>query len=355
MARTVRPILILLLLLSGCSSLEYYSQAVGGHVRVMLAARPIQEVIADPSVDPDLKKQLEEVRVVRDFASRELALPENDSYRSYADLKRPFVIWNVFATHEFSLETEKWCMLIVGCVSYRGFYAKEDAESLANNLRRQGFDTFVGGIPAYSTLGYFNDPVLNTFMKSGSTDVARVIFHELAHQLLYVEGDTVFNESFAVTVENEGLRRWLAHQSNPGLDASVAQRNERREVFVALVERYRDKLRELYDSDLSEQAKRSAKTEIMAQMKRTYLELPQAGGGPAVYQAWFERDLNNAKIASLGLYTQLVPVFESLLHAEGGDLRRFYQRVKALAQLPSGERKAAVRRLQLAAAGAPSV
>ena len=207
-------IVILTLLLAGCASLGYYAQAVGGHLKVMSAARPIEEILQDTSTNPALKKRLENAHAAREFASRELALPDNNSYRSYADLGRPFVVWNVFAAPEFSVEPEKWCMFYVGCVSYRGYYERDEAERYAAELRKSGLDTYVGGIPAYSTVGYFNDPVLNTFLRFGDTETARTIFHELAHQLLFVEGDTVFNESFAATVENEGLRRWFARNGN---------------------------------------------------------------------------------------------------------------------------------------------
>jgi predicted aminopeptidase len=346
--------LALSLLLTACSSIDYYSQAIGGHLQLMLAARPIGEVIADPQSDPDLRASLEEVRRIRDFASSELGLPDNGSYRSYADLKRPFVVWNVFAAPEFSLHAEKWCMLVVGCVAYRGFYDKRGAELLAEDLRRQGFDTFVGGVQAYSTLGYFDDPVLNTFLISGSLDVARVIFHELAHQLIYVDGDTDFNESFATAVENEGLRRWLLRSTKPGLAQAVAERDKRRATFVTLVAQYREKLDELYLSQRPDAEKRLAKAEILVQMKHAYADLQDLSGATASYASWFERDLNNAKIASLTLYTRFVPAFEALLHAEGDDLPRFYRRVRELAALPKGERHALLDRLQPVAENRPA-
>ncbi|MDD5330670.1 MAG: aminopeptidase, partial [Sulfuricella sp.] len=189
------------LFISGCANLGYYSQAVGGHLHVMNAAHPIRDVLQDPAADPELKHQLEDVAAIREFASRELALPDNNSYRAYADLGRPYVVWNVFAAPEFSVEPEKWCMAFVGCVNYRGYYDRADADRYADALRHRGLDAFVGGITAYSTLGLFDDPVLNTFLRLGDTEVARTLFHELAHQRLYVKGDSVFNESFATTVE----------------------------------------------------------------------------------------------------------------------------------------------------------
>lgn len=346
MSRTGALILLLAGFLSGCSSLGYYSQAVGGHVEIMLAARPIADLIDDPATAPALKTKLEEVRSIRDFASRELGLPDNASYRSYADIRRPFVSWNVFAAPEFSLQTENWCMLIVGCVGYRGFHDQREAERLAGELRAQGFDTYVGGVPAYSTLGYFSDPVLNTFLHSDSAEVARLIFHELAHQVLYVEGDTVFNESFAAAVENEGLRRWVAERAERGLERVAAAKRERHTAFVELVIAYRGQLQKIYDTDWPPAAKRLAKAEVFADLQRSYLRQQESLNRPPVYRKWLERDLSNAKLASLALYTQLLPAFEALLEAEGHDLPRFYRRAASLAGLPPGERRAALQQLQ---------
>lgn len=344
-ARAGATILLLAGVLSGCSSLGYYSQAVGGHIEVMQASRPIGELIDDPQCDPELRKKLEAVRVIRDFASSDLGLPNNDSYRSYADIKRQFVVWNVFAAPEFSLQNMNWCMLVVGCVGYRGFHDQGQAEQLASELREQGFDTYVGGVPAYSTLGYFSDPVLSTFLKSGSLAVARLIFHELSHQVLYVEGDAVFNESFATAVENEGLRRWLAHEQTPELANAVTVDQQRHAALVELVTSYRGRLQEIYGSDLPAAAKRVAKSAVIAEIKTNYLDLQQAQGAAPVYKDWLERSLNNAKMATLSIYTQLLPAFDALLEAEGHDLPRFYRRVAELGRLPFAERRAVLGRL----------
>ena len=332
-------IAVLTLLLAGCASIGYYAQAVGGHLELMSAARPIDEILQDPATDPALKRRLENAHVAREFASRELALPDNKSYRSYADLGRPFAVWNVFAAPEFSVEPEKWCMLFVGCVNYRGFYNRDEAERYADELRKSGLDTYVGGIPAYSTLGYFNDPVLNTFLRLGDTEVARTIFHELAHQLLFVEGDTQFNESFAATVENEGMRRWLERKGAPEQQAFAAQQR-RREQFVHLADEYRGRLRALYATRQPPEDMRRAKADIVADMKLAYAAMKKDWGGDTRYDKWFEQDLNNAKIASLSLYTQLVPAFDAMLEKEGRDLPRFYQRVTELSRLPRSERLA---------------
>jgi len=345
MPRIYSLLLVLTLMLAGCSNLSYYSQAVGGHLEVMRVSRPIKEVVEDPHCEPGLKKKLEEVHAIREFASRQLGLPDNDSYRSYADLQRPYVTWNVFAAPEFSLKAEKWCMLVVGCVSYRGFYNQSNAEAAAQELRRQGLDVYVGGVPAYSTLGYFRDPVLNTFLSSGNLEVARLVFHELAHQMIYVAGDTAFNESFATLIENEGLRRWLEHQGKPNLAHVVGERLQQKIAFVELVNGYRAQLQDIYTSDLPIDAKRTEKANVMRDIQRAYLTQQKANGKPLVYKQWLEKDLNNAKIASLALYTKLYPVFEALLKEEGNSLPAFYERVKVLASLPAHERIAAFKKL----------
>jgi predicted aminopeptidase len=328
--------------LVGCSSISYYAQAVGGHIEVMQAARPIDDLLDDPGTEPALKKKLGEVKLIREFAVSELGLPDNGSYRSYADVGRPFVVWNVFAVPEFSLEPHKWCEPMVGCAGYRGFFSKAAAEQLARSLKEEGYDTHVGGVTAYSTLGYLSDPVLNTFLRFGSAEVARHIFHELAHQKIFASGDTVFNESFATAVENEGLRRWLAHQGNPELGRKLAVRYKREVMFIDLVTAYRSKLREVYSANLPVEGKRQAKAETISEMRRAYGVLKTSWEGASDYEQWFEQTPNNAKLATISMYTQLVPTFEAILEQEGHDLGRFYQRVAQLAALPYDERQRAL-------------
>ncbi len=334
--------LLLPLLLGGCSSLAYYSQAVSGHLEVMHHARSIDALVDDPATDPKLRQQLAQVKAIRQFASKELGLPDNESYRHYADLGRPFVVWNVTAAPELSLRPQQWCMPVVGCVSYRGFYDRGDAERLATQLRQQGFDTYVGGVPAYSTLGFFSDPVLNTFLRFGEVEVARLIFHELAHQVAFAEGDSVFNESFATAVEQEGLRRWLLRTATPERRQALAIHQRQREQFMNLTTRYRDQLAEIYRSDRTVEAKRAAKAKTIGEMREAYAELKASWGGDSGYDAWFAHDLNNAKLSSLAVYTHLVPAFEKLLAAEGGDMRRFFERVAGLTRLSGSERLAAL-------------
>ncbi len=342
------PLLLAVLLagpLAGCSNLGYYVQAMGGHFEVMRAAQPISELVRDPTSDPQLRKKLEEVQAIREFASRELALPDNNSYRSYADIGRPNVVWNVFAAPEFSLEPKRWCMLMVGCVNYRGYYDRKDAESLAAELRQEGYDTHVGGVPAYSTLGYFDDPVLSSFLRHGTPEVARIVFHELAHQLIFVADDSAFNESFATAVENEGMRRWLA--GSAALDQRLAfeAQRERKATFARLMRDYRKQLHSLYKIADSADRQRQAKAGLLNTLHRDYAELRASWGGYAGYDRFIAEDLNNARLASLSLYSELVPAFETLLDQEDHQLPRFYQRVRSLAALDKEVRRGVLAQL----------
>ena len=348
----LRPLLLaaaLAMPLAGCGNLGYYAQAVGGHFDVMGAARPIDEIVRDPAGDPALQAQLREALAIREFATRELGLPDNGSYRNYADLGRPFVLWNVFAAPEFSLQARSWCMLMVGCVNYRGYYAREDAERLAAELREEGYDTFVGGVPAYSTLGWFDDPVLNTFLRPGTLEVARTVFHELAHQLVFVRDDTVFNESFATAVENEGLRRWTAGHLATAQRAGFEAQRARKEALVGLLRDYRKRFRLLYETPRAADLQRRAKSDLLAALRADYAALKAGWGGYAGYDRVLGADFNNATLVSFALYGELVPAFEALLAQEQHDLQRFYRRVSELAALDKDERHGALARLLPAA------
>ena len=303
-------------------------------------AQPISKVTADPATSAELKAKLERVVEMRDFASRELHLPDNGSYRSYADIGRPYVVWNVFAAPEFSVKPKEWCFLFAGCVGYRGYFSKAGAEQFASELRAQRYDVFVGGVPAYSTLGWLNDPVLSTFVQYPDADIAELMFHELAHQLVYVQGDSTFNESFAVTVEREGVDRWLAAHGSEAQRRAFEREQVRRQAFAELVATYRDRLAQLYAEPLDAQHMRARKEELLTQMREEYGRLKQSWDGFAGYDQWFEQPLNNAQLASVTIYTQLVPAFQRILRENGGDLQRFYAEAKRLAALPKAQRDA---------------
>jgi len=327
-------------LLGGCGTLRYYSQAVRGEMQVLHRATPIEQELHSDSVPAPLKDKLRAVLRIRAFASRELALPDNDSYKRYSDLERPFVVWNVFAAPEFSVKPVTFCFMFAGCVGYRGYFSEADAKAEGEALRKRGYDVFIGGVPAYSTLGWFDDPVLSTFIQYPDSELANLIFHELAHQLLYVKGDTRFNESFAVTVAQVGVERWLAQNGNERERATYTRMEAMRRGFVALILKYQAILGEYYQRDIPAAQKRLGKARRFAEMDAEYRQLKASWGGFAGYDRWFSGKPDNAMLASVALYTELVPAFRALLASEGGDLPRFYAAVKALAKLPKEERDA---------------
>lgn len=325
--------------LCGCADLGYYYQAVEGQMQIWHRGHPITQVIADPRTPPPIRERLSLVLRVRDFASGELALPDNGSYRKYADLERPFVVWNVFAAAEFSVAPKEWCFPIAGCVGYRGYFNEARAERFGEELRRKGLDVFVTGIPAYSTLGWFDDPVLNTVMRYPDAELARLIFHELAHQIVYVSGDTMFNESFAVAVELEGVDRWLTRDGDATKRTAFAANERRKGDFINLVTQYRDSLRTLYASAVTDAEKRRKKTETFAAMKAQYLTLKSSWGGYSGYDRFFAEELNNAHLVPVVTYSELVPAFRELLAQNGGDFKRFYAAVREIGKLPKEQRR----------------
>ena len=336
---------LLLPLVAGCGTLSYYSQAVSGHLDLLRRATPIAEQLRAESTPVALKARLQTVLRIRDFASRELGLPDNGSYRSYADLGRQYVVWNVFAAPEFSLEPVRYCFPFAGCVGYRGYFGEADADAEATQLRAQGYDVHVGGVPAYSTLGWFDDPVLSTFVNYPEGELARLLFHELAHQLLYVKNDTRFNESFATAVEQAGVERWLAQQGDDGKRTAYQRSQAMRREFLDLLLKYRLALEQHYRKDLPEDAKRLGKAQLFAGMEQDYRQLKASWGGFAGYDRWLTAKPNNATFASIVLYTEWVPALRALLEREGGDLPRFYAAAKELAQLPLKQREARLRAL----------
>jgi len=309
------------LLLGGCETLAFYLQAMGGQLELMTRARPAAELIANPATPAPLRERLELALAIRNYAVSGLKLPDNASYRSYAAINRPYAVWNVVAAPEFSLEPLQSCFPVAGCVSYRGFFSQDAAERYAADLRAQGNDVHVRGVPAYSTLGRFDDPLLSTFIRFPDAELARLIFHELAHQVLYVKDDSTFNESFAVTVEREGVRRWLTATGRSAALQDYFAAQERNRAFAGEIDQARARLNLLYRQRIAPEA--------MRERKRAELESLKAKLAP-----WGRfRDLapDNAFLASFATYTQLVSTFEHLLQEEGGDLGRFYARVKSLA------------------------
>jgi predicted aminopeptidase len=334
-----RLVALLAFAVSGCGTIAYYAQAVGGHLELMRLSVPIQEALHEPNTPEAVRARLEQVVAIRDFASRELKLPDNGSFRRYADIGRPFVIWNVFATPEFSVKPVESCFPFAGCVAYRGYYSEESARRYAADMAAEGYDVYSGGVPAYSTLGYFDDPVLSTFIRYPDAELARLLFHELAHQVVYVKNDTMFNESFAVSVEEEGVRRWLDERGTAQQRAAYDAYSERRRQVFALVLKYRNRLDAFYRGAGSTEVKRAGKAKLFAEMHEEYRALKASWGGFAGYDRLFSQP-NNALLASIAAYTELVPSFRALLAADGGDFERFYADVRKLADLPPDERRA---------------
>jgi predicted aminopeptidase len=325
-------------------SMGYYAQAIGGHLDLLQRTRPVADWMADPATPPALRERLALSQRLRDFAVSELKLPDNRSYRAYADLQRNAVVWNVIAAPELSLTLKTWCFPILGCVGYRGYFQREPAQALAAELKAEGWEADVYGVPAYSTLGWTNwlggDPLLNTFIHWPEGELARLIFHELAHQVAYADDDTTFNESFAVAVERIGGRRWLAQHAGDAARAEYAAFDARRQDFRALTARYRERLQALYEGPASDADKRSAKAALMTEMRAEHAAL-KAGRwqGFAGYDGWFAR-ANNASFGVQAAYSELVPQFERLFERLGGDFDRFYAEVKQLARLPKADRRA---------------
>jgi predicted aminopeptidase len=333
------------LLAVGCADTSYYLQSVGGHLKMLQAARPVDQWLLDDAVEPALKQRLELAQRIRRFAVSDLGLPDNASYQRYADLQRRAVVWNVVAAPELSLTLKTWCFPVAGCVSYRGYFSEADAQGLAAHLKAQGLEVSVYGVPAYSTLGWLNwaggDPLLNTFIGYPEGELARMIFHELAHQVLYVKDDTLFNESFATAVERLGGERWLAAHGSPQARAEYAQFDARRRQFRALLMTTRQKLAQIYKENepLAHdiQAQAAMKNIAMQEFRTDFAALKTAWGGYSGYDAWVA-GANNAAFGAQAVYDDLVPSFEALFVAQGKDWKRFYEAVKQLTQLPAAQR-----------------
>ena len=313
-----RLAVLAVLLLAGCETISYYGQAIRGQLGLLAAARPIDAWLADPATTPELRGRLETARRIREYASRSLALPDNASYASYAELGRPYPVWNVFAAPRFSIQPRQECFPFTGCVSYRGFFSEALARKYAERLRAAGYDVHIGGVPAYSTLGWFDDPLLSSFIKYPDAQLARLLFHELAHQRVYAKDDTTFNESFAVSVEEEGVKRWLESQGRGAELADFRAAQARKREFARQVQDTRKRLAAVYASDIAEPAMLERKREEYAKLR-------------AAYPGIVPEEANNAYLGSVALYTELVPQFEQLLAEEGGDLSAFYRRVEKLA------------------------
>jgi len=335
-------------LLASCSTLNYYTQAAQGQLELLSDARPIDDWLADPATNTTLRHRLETARQIRRFAVQQMGLPDNDSYKNYAALKRQYVLWNVVATPELSMKPLQWCFPVAGCVNYRGYYSKEDAQAYAKQLRAEGRDVEVGGVSAYSTLGWFSDPLISTFINYPDAELARLIFHELAHQVTYVQGDSRFNESFASAVEEAGVELWLERFGNTQMREGYARYTVRRKDFLALLLKYRKELERTYASIVPDEQKRIAKARLFIALKEDYQVLKANWGGYAGYDRFFAEPLSNAHLASIATYNDYVPAFRAMLRDEK-NFGAFYRKVNRLAKLDKTERQHALKLIDVAA------
>jgi len=327
-------------LLAGCGT-PYLMQAAGGEWRVLRARQPIEQVIADPHTPPEVRQRLAQVRAAREFASTDLGLPDNNSFRTYANIGRPYVVWNVVAAPEFSVEPRRWCFPVAGCVDYRGYFSERKARDFALDLEARGFDVALGGVPANSTLGRFADPVLSSMLRYDDDELAAIVFHELAHQLLYVRDDSEFNEAFATTVEDAGLERWLTAQGEVARIAAYRRDQANEQGLVDLLAHARARLVTLYASGVARADMRAQKAAVFDGLAADLRALERLQGESyPLYEEWMAAGLNNADLASVATYYDCVPGFTRLLQQEDNDLRRFYAAARALAQLSHAERHA---------------
>ena len=340
-ARKPFPLLLAacLVFLSACGESGYLLQSVKGHLGLMSRAQPIDEILASNDASEVVIRQLKTVVKLRAFAVDSLYLPDNGSYLEYADLERPYAVWNLTAAPEFSIAPRQWCFPIVGCVTYRGYFDEKSAISESENLAASGFDVDVYGVEAYSTLNWFDDPVLNTFLRNDEIHLAALLFHEMAHQVVYVPNATTFNESFAKTIEIEGLRRWFHSNASQELWQECLQREKLSAEFRAFLNSIRQELQTVYLADLEIEQKRLAKKQIIMSAYERYARMKEEWGGYAGYDQWMNKGLNNARLASVAVYDDLVPAFQALLQSVDYDLPTFYAEVRKLGALPKDTRQ----------------
>jgi len=345
----------LIVTMTGCQTSRYYRQAIAGQWEILRLQKPIQRITSDPTTPAMLRNRLDLVSRIRSFAESELHLPADEHYLQYADLHRRFVVWNVYAAPEFSRKPKTWWYPFVGRLKYRGYFREADARSYAAKLEEKGYDVYVGGVQAYSTLGWFRDPVLNTFAFDSELELVELLFHELAHHVVFAKGDTDFSEAFATAVAEEGVRRWLLANGDLRSMQQYKIERERREEFVQLVSKAIAELERLYAGSHSstgnsqvedaQAAMRDQKKATLERMQREYEQLKVKWNGWDEYDGWFRGTINNAKLNTVDTYYRLVPAFHELLQRSGGDLAEFYETAGALAKRTKPERQAELQAL----------
>ena len=354
LARLLHFVVVIVLtgLACGCNTVGYYGQAIRGQHELWTRQKSIHALLESPATPAPLKERLSLVLRLREFAEKELHLPANGHYLHYADLERRFVVWNVYAAPEFSLTPKSWWYPVVGRLDYRGYFSERKARDYAAALEQKGFDVYVGGVTAYSTLGWFHDPVLNTFIHEGDADLAELLFHELAHQRLFLPGDTEFNEAFATAVAEEGVRRWMESRNDVAALEKYRVQARRTEQFVTLVANARQQLALLYTSSPGVQITssrdttaqsitlRAGKQKALRELREGYAQLKAKWGGSIAYDEWFRRSLNNAQLNTVDAYYHLVPTFQRVLREKAGNLEMFYAAIESLRKLDKPARRA---------------
>ena len=329
---------LMVLQITGCADLSYYLHSVKGQLSIMQQTREIDEVLQDESTQSKLREQLTLVSRIRQFAFTKLDLPESDSYTEYADLGRPYVLKNLFASAEFSIVLQRWCYPIAGCAGYRGYFDEERLQGFKAKLEQQGKDVYVANIPAYSTLGWFDDPVLNTFIYWPEYRLAGLIFHELAHQRLYIDGDTSFNESFATAVQQTAVEKWLEESNQFAKLAAYKLNQKNRRMVFQLIESGRQQLNLLYESKLTDSLKRTKKYQLLQKLKNDYRQLSAKFTVKDGFSNWFNGQLNNAKLASVSTYHSSTGAFRNMLKYYQGDYSEFYRQVEKISRMDKVDR-----------------
>jgi predicted aminopeptidase len=334
----------MVLALSGCETVGFYRQAIAGEYQILAHQKSIESLLADPATPPELKAKFQEVLKIRRFAAEELKEPVGKNYVKYTDLRRPCVSWTVVLAPALSLEPKTWWFPVVGRASYRGYFNQAAAERYADKWEKRGWDAYVGCVSAYSTLGWFSDPLLNTFIDEPESEMAETIFHELGHRRLYVPGDTDFNEAFATAVAEEGVRRWYLAEQNPKAYQDYLTEHRHENDFIKLVLAARDQLQAIYsDARLIDADKLRRKEDVIRQLRDNFAKLKTRWGvDKSEYDGWFSKPINNARLNTIATYYDLVPGFQALLKTQGGDVEKFYQAVGALAKEPLAKRHQAL-------------
>lgn len=339
--------LIFICVLPGCANFQYYIDAMGGHSDLLERREPIDDVLAQTNLDPNIHKKLSNLKQARRFASEVLHLPDNGSYTEYSDLERDHVVWNVVAAPVLSTKPKEWCFLFVGCLTYRGYFDKEKAQQHAAELQQQGYETYIGGVSAYSTLGWFDDPILNTMLSEKEFERVGVLFHELAHQLVYRKNNTEFNESFATYVEEEGVRRWFKSQNREEMLNDFYIFKEHEDQFYRLLLQTKNELEIIYTTHLTDAEKLAKKQQAFKDLKQRYKEIRKTWGDYSLYDKWMEQDLTNAHFVLVQTYNGLVPVFAKMLEKYKGDLAAFYEEVERIGHLSDDDFEKEIQKYQI--------